>query len=106
VREVDARVNTRIQAGIDKGMKDEREAMAAERAATTKVLKIHKEMYNKGVYWANRFAYMVKAQGSYSDADKRAQEDIAARGKAMMEAVGFSSILGERFNFESEGGLG
>jgi len=102
VREVDARINTRIQAGIDKGINDERAAMAEERVATTKVLKVHKEMYNKGVYWANRFAYMVKAQGSYSDADKRAQEDAAVRSKAMMEAVGFSSVLGERFNFENK----
>ena len=90
-----------VDTRVSDGMAEERVAMAEERVATAKVLKIYKEMYNKGVYWVDRFAYMVKAQGSYSDADKRAQEDAAARGKAMMEAVGFSSRLGERFNFEN-----
>ena len=97
VYQVDAGVDERIRAGIKAGM-------TKERAAIAKAYKVCKEMYNRGLHWAVRFCDMVKLQSDYSvcHVDKDAQEDIVVRGKAMMETGGFPSILGEKFNFESQ----
>ena len=95
VYQVDAGVDERIKAGINNGMKD-------ERVITAKVIKVYKEMYEQGVHWCNSLAYVVEAQGSYSDRSEEAQEDIASKGKAMMEAGGFSSVLSKQFGFKEQ----